>query len=687
MEQFEKKVVQMTYSWNYGKPKWSTQKDEEYIKEAYNKIVWAYACVIMISSATASVPWVLYRSQRNKLIEIDEHPILDLVNKNANPNMTSRDFFDLWATFLALQGKFYAEKNNPVIPTQLFPMYPHLTRPIPDLQNYISGYEYDIGGSVKTYKRDSVLWSKFNDPLDFYEGLSPVRAMARTIDTENEAVKWNKSMLQNSAVPPGAISAVNVNPTVIEKLKEEWRSRYGGSSNSRVPLIFDAEKISYTNFGLNPIDMDFLNQRKLNRIEICAGFGVPGQIIGDPEGQTYANYEQANKAFWENTVITRYLDPIKDKLNAEVCLKYNENLVLNYNLDGISALHEALDSISERIMGLFEKNIITQNEGRESIGYEKLPDGDIFSYQIAGKMMESLDIPDKEETDTENENVDENDNSKKKELKSIKISRSKRTEYLNAQEIERNKFIIRAEKRIKTLFVNERKALKIVYSEVNDVKKMYKAAQNVIKANKKNWIVSLTAIHIAVTDFFGKRVFSELTKTKKELNEISDNKSLQIKIAEYSVYDTAVMTYIRDNVGENVKSINETTLHKIKMRIDEGITHGLPIDKIASMIDRLYLDQIIPNRSTVIAQTEVIGAANHGSYSAALQSGVDTLKFWIYSFDDRTRPTHLAMGNHPSIELKERFHVGNSLMLFPHDGAGEPQEVIRCRCTIGYERK
>ena len=243
-----RKQVQYVHSWQYGQPNWSSQNDEAYIREAYNKIVWVYSCVSMIASCCASVPWVLYRNQRGNKVEIDDHPILTLLNTRVSPYMPSKDFFDLWATYLALQGKFFAEYNNSAMPTQIYPMYPHYVKPIPDRKLFVSGFEYRMGGDTTIYKADSVLWSKFNDPLDLYQGLSPVRALARTIDTENESVDWNKSTLQNSAVPAGAISVVNPSPELTSKLREDWLSRYGGANNARVPLILNAEKANYVSF-------------------------------------------------------------------------------------------------------------------------------------------------------------------------------------------------------------------------------------------------------------------------------------------------------------------------------------------------------------------------------------------------------------------------------------------------------
>jgi len=118
-----KQKFQYVSEGNYNKPFWTTQKDKQYITEAYNKVVWVYSCVMQISSATSSVPWLLYRKGlRGRLIEIESHPILEILNNKANSFMSGRDLLDLWATYLAIEGKLFGEYINPNLPTAIVPL-------------------------------------------------------------------------------------------------------------------------------------------------------------------------------------------------------------------------------------------------------------------------------------------------------------------------------------------------------------------------------------------------------------------------------------------------------------------------------------------------------------------------------------------------------------------------------------
>jgi HK97 family phage portal protein len=386
---FKTKAIRYLFNTSYGTPKWSITNDEKYIREAFEKIVWVYSCVTMISSAVANVEWCLYNKINGEVEEIESHRILDLLNNQVNPNMSSRDFFDLWATYLALNGKFFAVFDSPINPTIVEPLITYFVKPIPDLKDFISGVNYDINGISTDYSKNLVLWSKFNDPLDLYEGLSPIKALARVLDTENSAIDWNKTSLDNSGVPPGALVVESPTEQQIKGIREKWKENYAGKQNVRMPLILDSEKAKYIPFGVNQIEMDFILQRKINRVEICSGFGVPGQVVGDPEGQTYSNYSEALEAFWKNTVIPKYLNHIKSILNLQLLPKFlgTQNMYIDYDLDDVEVLSENQNEITDRVLNMYNNDFITLNEGRERLGWGYLEYGNELKSKIMTELL------------------------------------------------------------------------------------------------------------------------------------------------------------------------------------------------------------------------------------------------------------------------------------------------------------
>lgn len=147
---------------------------------------------------------------------------------------------------------------------------------------------------------------------------------------------------------------------------------------------------------------------------------------------------------------------------------------------------------------------------------------------------------------------------------------------------------------------------------------------------------------------------------------------------------------IGERAGDKVVQITATTKDQLRGILKEAVEQGLGVNEIRDKVDELYLDQIIPNRSEVIARTEVISAANEGSHLAHQASGLDLEKKWIDTGDDRTREAHREAGDGPWIPLDEPFDLGGYKLMYPGDSSlGAPGELtIQCRCTqVVRERK
>jgi hypothetical protein len=176
---------------------------------------------------------------------------------------------------------------------------------------------------------------------------------------------------------------------------------------------------------------------------------------------------------------------------------------------------------------------------------------------------------------------------------------------------------------------------------------------------------------------FGTRAFNDIQRRAKNISPSETKK--------FDFATDAIRSYIATTTAEKVVLINDTTKNKIKNIIQFNVSTGESVDTIADYIDSLYLDQIIPNRSRTIARTEVVSTSNYGSLAGAEQTTPKLKKVWIPTFDDVTRESHLDMANHPPIGLKESFDVGDSTGSYPGDFNLPPEEVINCRCAIGYE--
>ncbi|TGS74874.1 phage portal protein, partial [Mesorhizobium sp. M8A.F.Ca.ET.181.01.1.1] len=134
----------------------------------------------------------------------------------------------------------------------------------------------------------------------------------------NAASQWNKRLLDNSARPSGALvyqprEGGNLSAEQYERLKRELEEGYQGAMNAGRPLLLEGG-LDWKAMGLSPRDMDFLEARNGAARDIALSLGVPPMLIGIPGDNTYANYQEANRAFYRLTVL-----PLVNRTAARLC--------------------------------------------------------------------------------------------------------------------------------------------------------------------------------------------------------------------------------------------------------------------------------------------------------------------------------------------------------------------------------
>jgi hypothetical protein len=139
---------------------------------------------------------------------------------------------------------------------------------------------------------------------------------------------------------------------------------------------------------------------------------------------------------------------------------------------------------------------------------------------------------------------------------------------------------------------------------------------------------------------------------------------------EYDFWRQAYTEYISARVSAKAQSIARTQASLINSVIDlvqaEGLREGESIDVISERI----------------ARTEVIGAANKGSFDGVQASGLDVKKQWLTSGLPGVRGSHQI---NEGIGLVPMNYVYEGNVRYPGDPQGAADQVINCRCVIVYE--
>ncbi|MCW4113856.1 phage portal protein [Aurantimonas sp. MSK8Z-1] len=340
-----------------------------------------YRCVRLLSESVAAIPPVLMEGER----ELTEHRLLDLLRR-PHPGVDGAALTETLCGHLLLSGNAFLEAVGPEAePRELHVLRPDRVRIVEGRDGWPEGYEYRVGASLRRLPADGadgrpgpLLHLKLFHPLSDLDGLSPLSAAQTALDLHNEAARWNKALLDNSARPSGALvyqprDGGNLSPDQFDRLKAELDGGYTGAAGAGRPMLLEGG-LDWKAMALTPKEMDFIEAKNQAAREIALAFGVPPMLLGLPGDNTYANYAEANRAFFRLAVL-----PLKARLTGAIGdwlggLTGEPRLRLGYDADGIEALSAEREALWARVGAA---TFLSEDEKRSAVGYGRRPARDL----------------------------------------------------------------------------------------------------------------------------------------------------------------------------------------------------------------------------------------------------------------------------------------------------------------------
>jgi HK97 family phage portal protein len=297
-----------------GQPKWTPRRYDSFAEEGFRKNVIAYRCVMIIANACSAIPWLLYTDEGQ---EVERHPLLTLL-RHPNPLQDGVTFMESIYAHLEISGNAYVEAVKPAangLPVELYVLRPDRMKVIPGPMGLPQAYQYTVNGQVTTWACDpisgksNILHLKRFNPLDDWYGMAPMESALLSIDQHNAAGAWNQALLNQGARPSGALVYAPKDGGVltdeqIQRLREEVGQMYQGSRNAGRPLILEGG-LEWREMSLSPKDMDWLAGRNAAARDIAQAFGIPAQLVGVPDAQTFSNMAEARMPSVISAKVTR----------------------------------------------------------------------------------------------------------------------------------------------------------------------------------------------------------------------------------------------------------------------------------------------------------------------------------------------------------------------------------------------
>jgi HK97 family phage portal protein len=357
-----------------GRPVWTARNYAALTRAGYMKNPVVYRAVKMVTEAASSVPWLLYDGEA----EVDDHPLLALLDK-PNPRQAGSDFLEALYGYLLLAGNAYVEA---VVTDQagggeireLYALRPDRMSVVPDASGWPAAFEYQANGRIVRFAQDGdgvppILHIQKFHPLDDYYGFPAIEAAQTSLDVHNAASAWNKALVDNAARPSGALvykgeRDSNLSEEQFERLRDELAANFSGAGNAGRPLLLEGG-LTWQTMSLTPKDMDFMALKHGAAREIALAFGVPPMLLGIPGDNTYANYREANLAFWRQTVLP-LIARMAGALGGWLAPAWDGELRLSYDADQVEALSADREALWRRVN---EADFLTPDEKRQAVGY------------------------------------------------------------------------------------------------------------------------------------------------------------------------------------------------------------------------------------------------------------------------------------------------------------------------------
>ena len=328
-------------------------------KNAYEQLEVVNRAVNMIVDDAADVPYdvgeqilgiqSVVKNIRKSRVEL-------LLNKQPNPFQDVNAFKRNLIIDLLLDGNIFVYFDG----MHLYHLPAEHVTIETDEKQYINKFTYDH--SID-YSPKEIIHIKENSFNSIYRGVPRLKPAWRTMQLLGSMRQFQDNFFKNGAVPGLVLKSPN---TLSEKIKERmlsaWVARYNPQSGGRRPLFLDGglevENLTEVNFK----DLDFQEGIKSNEKIILEAMGIPPILL---DGGNNANIRPNHRLYYLETIL-----PIVRKIGY--AFERFFGFKLDEEISGVPALQPELRDQAAYYSTLVNTGILTPNEAREALRFEKI---------------------------------------------------------------------------------------------------------------------------------------------------------------------------------------------------------------------------------------------------------------------------------------------------------------------------
>jgi phage portal protein BeeE len=367
------------------------------LTNAYQQVVWVYRAINVLAEQVANIPFLFSAGSRGRENLITSGPLLDFYD-HPHRHINRFQYWELRVMWLMLRGECMR------VPVYHVPPVSHSATPAEraaararrrlkhvlvldpaSFHHVVQGHQligWRYTGSPtgtplesQVFLPEEVWFEKLPNPFDFWRGMPPLYAATLAAKTDFAAANFMRGLIENNA-DLGVIvrTQTPMTPEQREEIRAALRQRKRRAGTADQPLLLwsGAEVIKPQ---LSSADLQFLENRKFSRSEICAAFGVPEEIVTTTDHNKYDVMSGARLNFIENRVA-----PLCRRLEAaeETAVKALDPHATGwFDTDSLPIMQEALRKRLASAKIGFDMGIPFNELNRIfDLGFKPLPWGD-----------------------------------------------------------------------------------------------------------------------------------------------------------------------------------------------------------------------------------------------------------------------------------------------------------------------
>lgn len=288
------------------------------------------------------------------------HPLAQLI-RHPNPVYGRSTLLGATAFSYVVDGNAYWFKRRDSVGVRELWYRPHwMVRPRrrPGSTNFIDYYEYSPPGMARQEIPLSEVVHLRNgiDPDCEMLGMSDLKALLRSVVTDNQAQNFTASMLRNMGVPGAILTVKNgANPPTPEqaqKIKDEIQDRISGDNIGKPLFVGGPMDVTFPEVAIDGAALEAI--KSLSQADISAAIGIPavvvGLLVGLKTSTAKASYADARGQAYESCIVPNQSSIAEDldiQLLPDLGNPAKEEVVWDYS--NITVMGESTDAKHERV--------------------------------------------------------------------------------------------------------------------------------------------------------------------------------------------------------------------------------------------------------------------------------------------------------------------------------------------------